>query len=521
MAGTNTISPDFRCAAYNTMSLDWEIVDDLKGGTRKIREKAGMYLPRFENEDPKDYDARLKMTFANDHYEQTLEDHVGLIFARMPKLSEDVSDSVAELLENVDGEGTHWQVFLQQVCMKAADYGHAAIYTDYPSYGDGTERPTIGEAQRANLRPYWTCYSAKDIPNWRVTTVGGVKLITRVTLREDHEEEDGYGVRLCDQYRVVTQEVKYDANGVARSLGGLSWELFREVKDANGVASLTRVDGGAIKGPQYIPLRVVYSVKVGVLQSKPHLLQLANTNIQETQVESDYATIMHKCNVPTPIFIGRPKAQQDEPIAMGYGIDIPVGGSATMLEPSGAALGATRTRLEDLRAQMRRQGAFMHEASTTKMTAEEAALYARQRNARIVKLARSLQDGAEGAMEDFVSFLPAETVPSGSITVEMDFGMKFDTAFVGLCLLAYEKGVLPREEALVALATGKLSENFDAEEIAIQMMAEDEKNKQAMATQMQPNDPNADPNATDPNANPIADPATDVIPPERQSEYDA
>ena len=379
----------------------------------------------------------------------------------------------------------------------------------------------VGQAERSNLRPYWTSYSAKDIPNWKITVVGGVKVVTQITLCEEYESDEGsYGTRCTKQYRVITQAVNYDANGIARSLGGISWELHREQTQGDGTKSFGRVDGGEIRGPKQIPIRVVYGgAKTGILTSKPHLLQLANTNIQETQIESDYATIMHKCNVPTPVFVGRNLAQQGETITMGTGIDIPVGGSATMLEPTGAALNATRLRLEDLRAQMRRQGAFMHEA-TNAMTAEEAALYARQRNARLTKAGRSLQDAAEGAMQDFVSFLPRETVPAGSIRVELDFGMKFDTTFVALCITAYEKGVLPREEALTALATGKLSEDFDAEEIALRMAAQDEEQRQLLDQQgaNDPQDPN-DPTATDKSK--PQDPAPKEKAGAPSSEYDA
>jgi hypothetical protein len=494
----NTSSPDYRCPAYIEMMQDWTLCQDVKAGTKRMREKKSEYLPRFENEDPKDYEARIKMTFANDHYDQTLTDHVGLVFAKMPELAEDVSDTVKDLLENVDGEGTHWQVFAQDSLDTALDYGHGVIFTDYPDVGP--DRPTLGQAQRGGLRPYMTFYSAENIPNWRITTVGGVKRITQITLKEDFEAEDGgFGVDCRAQYRVLRQEVVRDEFGTAKSLGKMTWQLYRDTKGPDGKSALLPVGEGEIRGPAQLPVRVVYGGKrIGILHTRPHLLQMAYTNLQETQVESDYATIMHKCNVPTPVFKGRPQQQQTEPIAMGYGIDVPANGDAFMLEPSGAALGATRTRLEDLRGQMRRQGAFMHEA-TNAMTAEEAALYARQRNARLLRAARSLQDALEGALMDFVAYLPKESIKSGSVTVNMDFGMKYDTAFADLCLRAYEKGALDLPAVLHVLQTGKLPDDMDVEEMAIKLMAEAEE-RERKALEMQ-NDPQNQPQDEKPSPN--------------------
>lgn len=491
----NASSPDYRSEAYREMMDDWTLCQDVKAGTKRMRERRREYLPKFENEDPKDYDARVKMTFANDHYDQTLTDHVGLVFAKMPELADDVSDNVQALLENVDGEGTHWQVFAQDSLDKALDYGHGVIFTDYPNVGP--DRPTIGQAERGGLRPYMTFYSAKDIPNWRVTTVGGTKVITQITLAEDFEaDEGGFGVECRKQYRVLRQEVIRDNFGTATGLGKMTWELYREIKGDDGKVTLTSVGVGDIKGPARLPVRPVYGgKKLATLHTKPHLLQMAYTNLQETQVESDYATIMHKCNVPTPVFKGRPQQQQTEPVPMGYGIDVPANGDAFMLEPSGAALGATRTRLEDLRGQMRRQGAFMHEA-TNAMTAEEAALYARQRNARLLRAARSLQDALEGALMDFVAYLPKESIKSGSVKVNMDFGMKFDTAFMDICLRAYEKGALDLPAVITVLQTGKLPEDLDVEDMALRLIAEaEQKRKDMLEMQNDPQsaDPNADP----------------------------
>lgn len=469
-------SPDYRCKAYQRALPFWQLCKDMKAGTQAIRGNRLTYLPKFENEDQKDYDARVYMTFANDHYAQTLSDHVGLIFAKMPELADDVSDTMEALLENIDGEGTHWQVFLQTAMEAALDQGHAGILTDYP---ENTAK-NAKQATAMKLRPYCTLYHAEDIISWKTVTVGGIRVLVQVVLREDFEADDGnYGAVSRQQYRVLKQEVLRDDFGTVLGLGTVSWELHREIPTSatDKTLKLQMVSSGTVKtnAPEpVIPFRIIYGgPRIATLETLPHLLQLAYINLQETQLESDYAMVMHKCNVPTPVFIGRQtmNGKKGVPIQMGKGIDIPVGGHAMFLEPTGVALKATRERLNDIREQMKRQGAFVMEGLTGKtMTATEAALYMRQRNARLVRSARSMQDATEGMMQDLASFMQNE-VP-GSILFDIEFASNFDTAFAALCLQAYTAGVLPLEATLTVLATGKLPEDFNPEDIAIRMMVD-------------------------------------------------
>ena len=471
----NAASPDYQNEAYRRMQACWTITQVIKDGTPAVRNNKVMFLPKFENEDVKDYDVRVLMTFVNDHYAQTISDHVGLVFATQPELSKDVDQKIKDLLENIDGEGTHWQVFMQTVLEKALDYGHAVIFTDFPQVQG---RPTKRQAADRKLRPYCSVYAADQIVSWRVSTVGGVRVVTQIVFKEDFEAEDlNFGIACREQYRVLKQEVVVDEFDTPVGLGKITWELFREKKDVkkrDGI-NLISVGTGEIKGPQQIPVRIVYGgPKIATLESRPHLLQLAYSVWQETQIESDYANIMHKCNVPTPVFIGRNEAgngnKKGQPIKMGSGIDIPVGGSAMILEPSGNALAATRTRLEDLRAQMRRQGAFVHE-NNANMTATEAAIYARQRNARLVRAARSLKDAGEGMLSDLAAYATPNK-KGGSMSVATDFASFYDTKFTEIALKAYQAGVLPLDAMLNVLMTGKLPEEFDVEAVALRMMAE-------------------------------------------------
>lgn len=490
--------PDYACPAWREQAPRWQLVEDIRGGTIPIRRKKAFYLPRFEAETLADWESRIGMTFVADHYATTLVEHVGLVMAQPPKMGDDVPDAIRALVEDIDGEGNHLDVFSASALDTALHQGHCVLFTDYPVTAGIN---TLADAKAAKARPYVTLYPASDVLSWRSATVGGVRVLTQIVFRETTTEPDGtFGIKDCTRYREITQQVFYDeVSGRATGLGGITWRLFRRDADdaatvasaetapsttASPAASFTLIGEGPIVGPDRICARVVYGgQKVGLLQSIPHLMGLALSNVEETQVMSDYASVMHKCNVPTPIFIGRnitmPGEDTGKPIQMGQGIDIPVGGDAKMLEPSGAALGATRQRIDDIRTQMRRQGATSGDETGKVMTAIEAKIYAKQRNAKLSRAARSLQDALEGVFADFAAFMGLssadEAVTSGgSLIINQDYsGDGIDPVYLQVLVSAYTAGAMPLDALLYALEKGKLPEDFSASDSALHLIADE------------------------------------------------
>ena len=460
---------DYANAAYQEMATRWQLVADLRTGTPAIRAKCAYYLPRFEAETDKDYAARVLMTFAGDQYAETLVEHVGLVFAVPPKADDDVPAQILPLLEDIDGEGNHADVFAQTAFDSALHWGHAVLFTDYP-VPRGVK--TKADEARFQARPYVTLYGAPDVLDARYVTVGGVRVLVEIKFREwTSVPGPAFGSAIEERFRVVRQAVTTDeVTGQITGLGAVTWELYTKQGEV-----FQKSDEGEIVGPSRICARVIYGgEKLGAMHSKPHLIGLAYSSIEETQVKSDNAAVMHKTNLPTAVFIGRqkPPAGSPETIQMGQGIDVPIGGDAHFMEPTGAALGATRTRLEDLRAQMRRQGAISDETGTAK-TATEARLAAASRNAKLVKAARSLQDALEGMLADIAAFLK---LPSGgSVIVNRDFaGQGLDPAYLAVLVNAYnsEERALPLDALLYALKVGRLPEDFAPEEEALRLVAE-------------------------------------------------
>lgn len=486
----DTSSPSYRDADYIEQRVYWDLCQDVKAGTAVLRDKKDTYLPRFDGESVQDWAARVKLTFADNHYDQTLADHVGLVFAKDPALGSDVPEELTAFAENVDGENTHLVVFAKQFFETALDYGFALILTDYPPVPQG-KRLTKAEGKAMSLRPYWSIVRGDQVVNKHHVSVGGRRVLTRLVIEEHYDKEDGaFGSKVMTRYRVFRQEVTYGApvSGLearATGTGAVTYEVWEKVKqEQDGAESYVIVDSGTIDGPDRIPVAVCYGgPKLGVMRSRPHLLGLAYTNLEETQVKSDYAQVMHKCNVPTPIFIGRPELPPgqagNDVVKMGQGLDLPLGGDAKMLEPTGVALNATRERLNDIREQLRRQGAWVREGSTgPSMTATEAAQVAKRTMARLVTAARSLEDALEQALADAASFMGISLEDSvgeeggGSVEVNMDFGaVSIDPQLLTVYTSMYNAGALPLDALLFAAKHGHLPDEFDAEEAALEAEA--------------------------------------------------
>jgi len=493
---TNPESPDYQAPAYRQQSERWQTVNDVREGTDAIRLRRGIYLPRFSSEDGKDWDARVNMSYATDVYASTLTDHIGLVFAQAPKLEGDVPDELATLLEDADGEGSHWHVFARRALESGLHYGHAAIWTDYPAVSPD-EPLRLDQQQARKLRPYWTLITAPEIVSWRTVRIGGVEVLTKFVRREHVSTDAGrFGTAIICQYRVVQQDVLYDGNGTASGLGGITWAVWQPVKDTQagqGGESFVMTAEGTIEGPERIPLRIFYcGERFGTLHSKPFLYDLAITSLEETQVSSDYAAVMHRCNIPTPVFSGLVTGEE---VNMSAGVNLPLHGTATYMEPKGTALAATRQRLEDIKLELIRQGAVAQGGDLLHgrtMTATEAAQIARQRNARLSSSARNLQDAMEGALDDMADFLGIGAVSTkkrtaqastsnafkgktggkadtegGSILINQDFaGSPVDPAFMMVVMKAFEDGVLTRDETRYALQNGELPEDEDPETTA-------------------------------------------------------
>jgi hypothetical protein len=82
-----------------------------------------------------------------------------------------------------------------------------------------------------------------------------------------------------------------------------------------------------------IPFSVAYSNRVGYLESRPPLEDIAELNLKQYQVQSDVDNQLHISAVPMLAFFGFPSAAEEVSAGPGEAIAFPAEGRAEYIEP--------------------------------------------------------------------------------------------------------------------------------------------------------------------------------------------
>jgi hypothetical protein len=466
--------PNYKCADYQEMACDWEIVDDLSKGARHLRSMGAKYLPVEPAEDRgKDYPIRLSRTLLFNAFERTLNGLVGMVFRKEPKLAQDVPEVIrgreeAETqsrlegwAENIDLQGAAWTVFAKEVFTDAMRLGHAFIYVDMPpKLPPGA---TLADEREAGRRPYWVSYRASQALNWRsametravtlsngatVTVPTGRRVLQQIAFEECSHESDGdYGEKEVKRYRVLRPGF---------------WELYRETKTQTETDYVLEAAGESSLSE--IPVAVIYGRKTGYLTSKPPLLDLALINIGHYQKYSDYSEGLQMC-IPQLCFKGIDPNQSITVIGHHTFHVVRPEGDVWFAEPTGAGLEPQRQDLQDLEAQMARLGLAIlaPNGPSPEKTATEVFANHVETDSDLATAARSLKDGQELALKFTAQYGDPKVTSGGSVE-----GLEIDQ----LTLSAQEMQAYSGMQAAGQLSlqtlweilgrAGRLPENFDA-----------------------------------------------------------
>ena len=97
--------PDATGVVHERQEAAVTLVRDVMGGTARMREAGGTYLPQFPREENDGYAARLKTAVLFNATKQTVKGLTGMILRKPPELGEDTPDEILEHLENIDLQG--------------------------------------------------------------------------------------------------------------------------------------------------------------------------------------------------------------------------------------------------------------------------------------------------------------------------------------------------------------------------------------------------------------------------------
>ena len=409
----------------------WILIEDLMGGTYGMRKKHRRYLPQEPRELDESYDNRLARSVCPPYY-QRLERMLAGMLTRKPVRLEGTSDSITEQLFDVDMQGNDLNVWTYETARKLVRYGHIGTLVDAPTDGG---------------RPYWCTYTPRQILGWRTELKDGQQALSMLRLSETVTVPDGeYGEKAVQQIRLLTP-------------GG--YQLHQKGDDGE-----FRITDEGTTSLSEIPFSVAYSNRVGYLESRPPLEDIAELNLKVYQVQSDLDNQLHISAVPMLAFFGFPSAAEEVSAGPGEAIAFPAEGKAEYIEPKGTSFDYQFKRLEQIAAQINELGlsAVLGQKLSAE-TAEAKRIDRSQGDSTMMVIAQNVQDMIDNCLQYHAQYL-GQAAAAGSSFVNRDFiGARLEPQEIQSLLQLYTAGTITQETLLRQLSDGEvLGDDFNVDE---------------------------------------------------------
>lgn len=240
----------------------------------------------------KDYQSYLMRAEFFNGFGRTLDGTHGMMTRKDPTV--EVPDQYKPYLDNVDGKGKSIHQFISDCLYEVLKKGWGAVFLDTPSV-DGVISKV--DAEKQNIAPYMTFYSAQDLYNWHRKDFGRNRILDSGCLHEWHERRglDAWSYTLEHRYRLL----ELDVNGFYR----------QTVKNEDGAIIESVYPTKAGKHFTHIPLYTMPNTE----PEKPLFMDLVNLNLSWFRKSADIENAGHLIGVDTPYVLGyEPETRYDE-----------------------------------------------------------------------------------------------------------------------------------------------------------------------------------------------------------------
>lgn len=473
--------PTIETAAYARSVPRWQLVRDVYDGTEAIRAGGTTYLPAFKGETDALYEARKTISSVFNPFARTIDATTGVVCDPEPVLSDGMPKVLVDMWENVDGAGMHGAVFLRHLVTAAMIDGYAGILTEYPRPKDiDLARPGVSAAaaiavetgsefdasdiKALGLRPYFILVKADEVRTV-YSTVNGKRTLTMLIRKTNTSEKKGrFGIKTTTRYDVY--ELIED--------GTVTHERWT-VDTAGGTPTL-ELPAARMRNLTGIPWSpLALGKKKAENEYRPTLLDLAYLTLTHHRIATGILSLEENAFVPTKWRVGAPKDPKTgkyPELVLGHAnvIEIPLPpAGVTMpnppvghLSPPVDVLDPAMKSLENCKAEAGAMGAAFLTPQPVQETATAARMDATAEKSNISLVSRDSKDCVESAFSWAGQYVK-ET--AGSVALNTDFvGQGIDAAFVERVAKAYVDGAVTIEEYRYALVTGKLPEDFKADD---------------------------------------------------------
>jgi hypothetical protein len=343
--------------SYKANIKKWTRARDCFEGSDAVKDRGADYLPLLDTHntgDDQGYEAYKTRALFYNATGRTVEGLAGFIFQKDPEW--DIPKKFEDHLKDVTMDGVDATTFALRLAREILLTGRVGLLLDMQKEG-GEESP----------RPYWIIYDAEDIISWRVERrEGDPAVVTRIVLRETDEDpdpNDEFEFEEVEQYRVL----ELNKQGVYQQTVWRKESKSADKWSRHGDVVIPERRGEPLS---FIPFVFGSPTSLEATIEKGPLYDMIEVNLSHYRTMADLEHGRHFTALPTPWFSGaRPS---DETLTLGSGVawELDQGGSAGMLEFTGAGLSALVTAEQDKRKMMAVLGARMlEEQPSTQETA--------------------------------------------------------------------------------------------------------------------------------------------------------
>lgn len=422
---------------YNKTQELYDVHEALMGGTRVMRQRRTIYLPKFPMETEDGYAWRLKSSYLTNFYMKGLGVMMGYVFSRPPKILD--HRLTQEQLEALFPLGL--EHFLRQGLQHILTMGKAISFVDTPV--DSPNQPVSF--------PYMFVIPPHRIVNAAPDTHRGRHSFSLLCYMEDH-----YEATADYSMRVYTRERQYMADGMTP----VRYRVRSNPPDQG--------DFEGEMGVERIPAAIGYANFACFMDGSAPLADLAYKNIEHWQSASDQRYILSVSRYPILCQTGT-----EQPVsATGPSLVLHASGAEAkfyFIEPSGSGTNAGERDLERLIQDAAMMSVQLVQRQLSHVSATGRKMDQLESLSPLQAYAVSLERWANESLDNaaMMAGLPREVF--GRIEVTKDFGISADEeSKVAAAMAARKRGDISLQTFLAILdEVGIFPSNFAvSEEVA-------------------------------------------------------
>jgi len=484
---------DVRSVVYEEMQFNWELVDDLMGGTAAMQKAGEKWLPREPKEERDAYRIRKSRTILYEALKDTVNNLSGKPFTKPVTLQEEdlLPEQLKTIAVNADGTGKSITTFSGDLMKSAVKYGLVHILVDFPDIPE----MSAAEEKEKSPRPLFVLVHAPQLIGYRSKSdpETNKQEIVQVRILESRVEPHGkWGDRRVNFVRVISGPVDEaildeDGNEVV-PVGVGTFEVWRENPDEdNEDQKWEMVQQGTHTFPG-VPMVTIQLDDQGFMKAEPPLMALAWLNLRHWQFSSDQTSTFRVALFPMLMATGLTAQEMRGDVSIGPTRLFKSRNKDAKLswtEPQGSTLEASETHAEKIEMRMEVMGLepLVDRVQTT--ATGKISQHSRRSN-DIQSWIRIIENGLLDAYKLAAKWMNLEILEDFRVDIFSDFGIT-DAGVdqINSVIDMFEKKLISHVTSLQEIKRlGGLSETVDPEEEASQMEAEREEEEARMMEQM-------------------------------------